>query len=162
MYSCKKDKLCSCFLCRRSGRNLEIRPLKPVLYGALQCCVGECPNNSFSVQLAPVQHIRVIFVRQVRRSPPAGMTAFFDNAELEISSNQCQNTVVSTLQRIEGFGRRNEQHRDLRACENSSNQQCPGCNTYWEIGIAFVGRNFKSSKRPKEFEKNNYDGHLNP
>ena len=32
--------------------------------------------------------------------PPAGMTAFFDNAELEISSNQCQNTVVSTLPHV--------------------------------------------------------------
>ena len=35
-------------------------------------------------------------------------------------------------------------------CENSSKQQCPDCNAYWEIGIVFCsGRNLKSSQRPK-------------
>ena len=44
-------------------------------------------------------------------------------------------------------------------CENSSKKQCSDCNTYWEIGIVYCscGRNLKSSQRPKEFEKNNYD-----
>ena len=41
-------------------------------------------------------------------------------------------------------------------CENSSKQQCPDCDAYWEIGIVYCscGRNLKSSQRPKEFEKN--------
>ena len=45
-------------------------------------------------------------------------------------------------------------------CENSSKQQCPDCNIYWEIGIIYwsCGRNMKSSQSPTEFEQNN----LNP
>ena len=44
-------------------------------------------------------------------------------------------------------------------CENSSKQQCPECNTYWETGITCCsrGRNMKSSQSPTEFEQNNYD-----
>ena len=44
-------------------------------------------------------------------------------------------------------------------CENSFKQQCPECNTYWEIGFIYCscGRNMKSSQRPTEFEQNNYD-----
>ena len=44
-------------------------------------------------------------------------------------------------------------------CENSSEQQCTDCNTYWEISIVFCscGRKTTSSQRPKEFEKNNND-----
>ena len=44
-------------------------------------------------------------------------------------------------------------------CENSSKQQCPECNTYWEIVIIYCscGRNMKSSQGPTEFEQNNFD-----
>ena len=44
-------------------------------------------------------------------------------------------------------------------CENYSKQQCPECNTCWEIGVIYCscGRNMKSSQRPTEFEQNNYD-----
>ena len=44
-------------------------------------------------------------------------------------------------------------------CRNSSKQQCPECNTYWEAGKIYCscGRNMKSSQRPTEFEQNNYD-----
>ena len=44
-------------------------------------------------------------------------------------------------------------------CENSSKQQCPDCNAYWEIDtvLCSCGRNLKSSQRPKEFERNNND-----
>ena len=44
-------------------------------------------------------------------------------------------------------------------CENSSKQQCPECNTFWEIGMicCSCGRNMTSSQRPTEFEQNNYD-----
>ena len=37
-------------------------------------------------------------------------------------------------------------------CKNSSKQQCPECNTYWEIGIIYCscGRNMKSSQRPTD------------
>ena len=35
-------------------------------------------------------------------------------------------------------------------CENSSNQQCLECNTYWENGVIYCscGRNMKSSQSP--------------
>ena len=44
-------------------------------------------------------------------------------------------------------------------CEYSSKQQCPECNTYWDTGLIYCScrRNLKSSKRPTEFEQNNYD-----
>ena len=44
-------------------------------------------------------------------------------------------------------------------CENSSKQQRPECNTYWDIGIIYFscGRNMKSSQRPTEFEQDNCD-----
>ena len=41
-------------------------------------------------------------------------------------------------------------------CDTSSKQQCPDCNTRWEVGCN-CGRFLKSSQRPKELEKNNYD-----
>ena len=44
-------------------------------------------------------------------------------------------------------------------CENSSKQQCPECNTCWEIGIIYCscGRNMKSTRSPTEFDQNNRD-----
>ena len=44
-------------------------------------------------------------------------------------------------------------------CENSSKQECPVCNAYWEIGIIYCscGRNMKSTRSPTEFDKNNRD-----
>ena len=44
-------------------------------------------------------------------------------------------------------------------CDNSSKQQCPECNTYWETSIicCSCGRKMKSSQRPTEFEQNNSD-----
>ena len=43
--------------------------------------------------------------------------------------------------------------------ENASKQQCPECNTYWEIGIIYCSceRNMKSSRSPAEFDQNNRD-----
>ena len=42
-------------------------------------------------------------------------------------------------------------------CENSSKQQCPDCNLYWEMGIIHFscGRNVKSTRIPTEFDQNN-------
>ena len=44
-------------------------------------------------------------------------------------------------------------------CENSSKQQCPDCNAYWEMGIIYCscGRNMKSTQSPTEFDQNNRD-----
>ena len=44
-------------------------------------------------------------------------------------------------------------------CENSSKQQCPECNIYWETGIIYCscGRNMRSSQRPTEVAQNNRD-----
>ena len=44
-------------------------------------------------------------------------------------------------------------------CENSSKQQSPDCNAYWEIGIicCSCGRNMKSTRSPTEFDQNNRD-----
>ena len=44
-------------------------------------------------------------------------------------------------------------------CENSSKQQCPDSNAYWEIGKIFCscGRNMKSLRSPTEFDQNNRD-----
>ena len=73
---------------------------------------------------------------------------------------------MNQTQKINKFGK---ESKDLLAdmnnteifelCENSSKQQCPECNTHWEIGSIYCscGRNMKSSQRPSEFEQNNYD-----
>ena len=47
----------------------------------------------------------------------------------------------------------------LEFCENSSKQQCPDCNAFWEIGIIYCscGTNMKSSRSPTEFDQNNRD-----
>ena len=47
-------------------------------------------------------------------------------------------------------------------CENSAKQQCPECNTYWDIGLIYCicGGNMKSSRSPtnfQNFQQNNYD-----
>ena len=49
-------------------------------------------------------------------------------------------------------------------CENSAKQQCPECNTQWEIGIIYCscGRNMKSSRSPTIFQQDNYDVTLIP
>ena len=43
--------------------------------------------------------------------------------------------------------------------ENSSKQECPDCNLYWERGIinCSCGRNMKSTRSPTEFDQNNRD-----
>ena len=47
----------------------------------------------------------------------------------------------------------------LELDDNSSKQQCPECNIYWDIGIIYCscGRNIKSSRSPSIFQHNNYD-----
>ena len=44
-------------------------------------------------------------------------------------------------------------------CENSSKQQCPDCNAYWEMGIIHCssGGNMMSTRSPTEFDQNNRD-----
>ena len=44
-------------------------------------------------------------------------------------------------------------------CENSSKQQCPDCNAYWEIEIIYCsyGRDMKSTRSPTEFDQDNRD-----
>ena len=44
-------------------------------------------------------------------------------------------------------------------CENSSKQQCPDCNAYWDTGIIYCscGRNMKSRRSSTELDQNNRD-----
>ena len=44
-------------------------------------------------------------------------------------------------------------------CENSSKQQCPDCNSFWEMGIigCSCGRKMKSTRSPTEFDQKNRD-----
>ena len=88
--------------------------------------------------------------REVREPPAQGI--FPSGLETDAEDQQVQ-------QRIAGIDRRQKQHRDLRTLRFFSKQQCPVCNTYWEIGIIYCscGRNMKSSHSPTDFEQNNYD-----
>ena len=42
-------------------------------------------------------------------------------------------------------------------CENSSKQQCPDSNAFWEMVVIYCscGRNMKSTRSPTEFDQNN-------
>ena len=86
----------------------------------------------------------------------------FENHKHEESFIQ----VLSQTKKINKFS---EESQDLIAdlnnteifefCENSSKQQCPDCNAYWERGIIYCscGRSMQSTRSPPEFEQNNHD-----
>ena len=87
----------------------------------------------------------------------------------EVSEPPTQGILFKDLSQTQKINKFSKESQDFLAdmtntevfelCENSSKQQCPECNTYWEIGIIYCscGRNKKSSQRPTEFEQNNYD-----
>ena len=66
---------------------------------------------------------------------------------------------LQVQQRIEGLIADMNNTEIFELFENASKQQCPECNTLWEIGTinCSCGRNTKSSQRPTEFAQNNRD-----
>ena len=73
---------------------------------------------------------------------------------------------LSQTQKINTFSKKSQELiADLNnteifeLCENSSKQQCPDCNLYWEKGIIHCscGRTMKSTRNPTEFDQNNRD-----
>ena len=87
----------------------------------------------------------------------------------KFENHQHKESFLQDLSQTQKINKFSKESQDLIAdvnkteifelCENSSKQQCPECNTNWEIGIIFCscGRNMKSSRSPTEFEQNNCD-----
>ena len=87
----------------------------------------------------------------------------------KFENHQHKESFLQDLSQTQKVNKFSKESKDLLAdmnnteifehCENSSKQQCPECNTDWEIGIIYCscGRNVKSSQRPTELEQNNYD-----
>ena len=73
------------------------------------------------------------------------------------------------LSQTEKINKFSEESQDLIAdmnnteifelCENSTKQQCPDCNAYWEMGIIYCscGEIMNSTRSPTEFDQDNRD-----
>ena len=87
----------------------------------------------------------------------------------KFENHQYKESFLQDLSQTQKINKFSKESQDLLAdmnhteifelCENSSKQQCPECNTYWETGIIYCncGRNMKSSQGRTEFEQNNCD-----
>ena len=87
----------------------------------------------------------------------------------KFENHQHKESFLQDLSQTKKINRFSKESQDLIAgmniteifelCENSSKQQCPDCNTYWETGksTAVVEEIYNLRRDRKEFEKNNYD-----
>ena len=87
----------------------------------------------------------------------------------KFENHQRKESFLQDLSQTQKINKFSEQSKDLIADmnnteifelrENSSKQQCPVCNAYWEMGIIYCscGRNMKSTRFPTEFDQNNRD-----
>ena len=107
---------------------------------------GETCNNTVDHRIAGVPLSAVEQQNTTRENKVKRLIEKFENHKNEESFLQ----DLSQTQKINKFSKESQ---DLLAdmnnteifelCENSSKQQCPDCNTYWEIGIIYCscGRN---------------------
>ena len=94
-------------------------------------------------------------------------STFCSRAE-KFENHKNKESFIQDLRQTEKINKFSKEPQDLigdmnnteifELCENSSKQQCPECNTYWEIRFIYCScsRNMKSSQSPTEFEQNNY------
>ena len=87
----------------------------------------------------------------------------------KFENHKHEESFIQDLSQTQKINKFSKESKDLIAdlnnteifelCENSSKQQCPDCNLYWEIGIIYCscGRNMKSTRSPTEFDQNNRD-----
>ena len=113
-------------------------------------------------RIAGVPHSAVEQQNTTRENKVKRLIEKFENHKRKESSIQ----DLSQTQKINKFSK---EPQDLIAdlnnteifelCENSSKQQCPDCNLYWEIGIicCSCGRNMESTRSPTEFDQSNRD-----
>ena len=113
------------------------------------------------------EHLEYLFLQSSRRIQYARTKSKRLIEKLE--NHKHKDSFIQDLSQTQKINKFSKESQDLIAdlnnteifelCENSSTQQCPECNTYWETGIIYCscGRSMKSSQRPTEFEQNNYD-----
>ena len=87
----------------------------------------------------------------------------------QFENHKHEESFIQDLRQTKKINKFSKESQDLIAdmnnteifelCENSSKQQCPCCNAYWEMGIIYCscGRNMKSTRSPTEFDQNNRD-----
>ena len=87
----------------------------------------------------------------------------------EVREPQTLRIILQDLSQTQKINKFSKESQDLitdmnnteifELCENSSKQQCPECNTFWDIGIIYCssGRNMKSPQSSTGFEQNNND-----
>ena len=87
----------------------------------------------------------------------------------KFENHKLKESFIQDLSQTQKINKLSKESQDLIAdlnnteifelCDNSSKQQCPNCDTYWELGIicCSCGRSMKSSWSPTEFDQNNRD-----
>ena len=93
-------------------------------------------------------------------SGTAGYNAYIKKLIEKFEKHQHKESYLKDLSQMQKINKMSKESQDLIAdmnnteifelCENSSNQQCLECITFWENGIIYCscGRNMKSSQSP--------------
>ena len=127
----------------------------------LKSC-GEICNNTVDYRISGVPLSAVDWQNTKRENKVKKLIEKFENLKHKESFIQ----DLSQTQKINKFSKEsqdliadlnNNEMFELR--ENSSKQQCPDCNAYWELCITYCssGRNMKSTRSPTAFDQNNRD-----
>ena len=87
----------------------------------------------------------------------------------QFENHKHKKSLIQDMRQTDKINKFSQESQDLIAdmnnteifelCENSSKQQCPDCNAFWEMGIVYCscGRNMESARSPTEFDQNNRD-----
>ena len=122
-----------------------------------EICNNTVDHRISGVPLSAVEQQNTIRENKVKR-----LIEKFEN-------HKHKESFIQDLRQLEKINKFSKKSQDLIAdmtnteifelCENSSKQQCPDCNTYWEMGIicCSCGRNLQSTRSSTEFDQNNRD-----
>ena len=123
---------------------------------------GETCNRTVDHRIAGVPLSAVEPQNTIRENQAKKFIEKFEN-------HQNKNSLVQDSRQTEKINEFSQESQALIAdmnnteifklYENSSKQQCPDCNAYWEMEIicCSCGRNMKSTRSPTEFDQNNSD-----
>ena len=129
---------------------------------AIRIVTAKTFNNTVDHRISGVPLSAVEPLNTIRENKVKRLIEKFQNHKHKESFIQ----DLSQTQKINKFSKESQDLiADLKnteifeLCENSSKQQCPDCNLYWEIGKIYCscGRIMKSLRSPTEFDQNNRD-----
>ena len=123
---------------------------------------GEICNNTVDHRISGVPLSAVEQKNTIRENKVKRLIEKFENHKHKESFIQ----DLSQTQKINKFSKESQDliadmnnTKIFKLCDNSSKQQCPDYNAYWEMGIicCSCGRNTQSTRNPTEFDQNNRD-----